>query len=147
MDEAYDYYLKGCSAGNADSCLNGGLLCVSNTPVNAQREKDYKQGLELLDKACLGNNALSCYYISGIFIQGVKDAINKDMSKAFSYSLKACELGNMYACANISQMYHKGDGVEKNEEKSKEYKEKALDMQKQLKEQMEIQFQQGTQKL
>lgn len=65
-----------------------------------------QQGLELLDKACTGNNAFSCYYISGIFIQGVKDVIAKDMSKAFDYSNKACDLGNMYACANVSQVRH-----------------------------------------
>ncbi|XP_037801364.1 cytochrome c oxidase assembly factor 7 homolog, partial [Penaeus monodon] len=89
-----------------------------------------QQGLELLDKACTGNNAFSCYYISGIFIQGVKDVIAKDMIKAFDYSNKACNLGNMYACANVSQMYRKGDGVDKNEEKSEEFKKKALDLQR-----------------
>lgn len=41
MDEAYSYYLKGCTAGDYDSCLNGGLMCVSNTPTNVQRPKDY----------------------------------------------------------------------------------------------------------
>ncbi|KAK8405752.1 hypothetical protein O3P69_001917 [Scylla paramamosain] len=146
MDEAYSYYLKGCTAGDYDSCLNGGLMCVSNTPTNAERPKDYNKGLELLDKACSGNNAFSCYYISGIFIQGVKDNITKDMSKAFHYSMKACDLGNMYACANVSQMYRKGDGVEKDEAKSEEFKKKALDMQEQFKEQMQIQFQQGAEK-
>lgn len=60
--------------------------------------------MELLNKACTGKNAYSCYYISGIFIQGVKDLIDKDMTKAFQYSLKACDLGNMYACANVSQV-------------------------------------------
>lgn len=60
--------------------------------------------MELLNKACTGKNAFSCYYISGIFIQGVKDLIDKDMTKAFQYSLKACDLGNMYACANVSQV-------------------------------------------
>ncbi|XP_042887034.1 cytochrome c oxidase assembly factor 7 homolog [Penaeus japonicus] len=144
MDDAYSYYLKGCSAGDPDSCLNGGLMCVSNTPTVQQRPKDYDKGLELLDKACTGNNAFSCYYISGIFIQGVKDVVAKDMGKAFDYSNKACTLGNMYACANVSQMYRKGDGVDKSEEKSEEFKKKALDLQNEYKEQMQIQFQQGT---
>ncbi|XP_042224377.1 cytochrome c oxidase assembly factor 7 homolog [Homarus americanus] len=145
MEEAYCYYLKGCTAGDYDSCLNGGLMCVSHTPTNDHRPKNYEKGLELLDKACTGNNAFSCYYISGIFIQGVKDAVSKDMNKAFDYSMKACNLGNMYACANISQMYRKGDGVKKDETKSDEFKKKALDMQDQFKEQMQLQFQQGSQ--
>lgn len=144
MDEAYSYYLKGCTAGDPDSCLNSGLMCVSNTPTTAKRPKDYDKGLELLDKACKGNNAFSCYYISGIFIQGVKDTITKDMRKAFDYSVKACDLGNMYACANLSQMYRKGDGVKKDEGKSEEFKKKAMDLQDQVKQQMQLQFQQGT---
>jgi len=143
MDEAYSYYLKGCGAGDMDACLNGGLMCVSNTPTNEKREKDYDKGLELLGKACEGENAFSCYYMSGIFIQGVKDNIAKDMSKAFEYSLKACTLGNMYACANVSQMYRKGDGVEPNEVRSEEFKKIALEMQTQFKEQQGINFQQG----
>ncbi|XP_068201477.1 cytochrome c oxidase assembly factor 7 homolog [Palaemon carinicauda] len=144
MDEAYSYYLKGCTAGDSDSCLNGGLMCVSNTPTNVKRPKDYDKGLELLDKACDGNNAFSCYYISGIFIQGVKDQIEKNMQKAFDYSMKACDLGNMYACANVSQMYRKGDGTAKDETKSEEFKKKALDLQDQFKAQATVEFQQGS---
>ena len=53
------------------------------------------------------DNASSCYYISGMFIQGVKGNLEKDMSKAFQYSIKACNLGNMYACANVSQVRRK----------------------------------------
>lgn len=49
MDEAYSYYLKGCSAGDPDSCLNGGLMCVSNTPTVQQRPKDYdKVSIQIL---------------------------------------------------------------------------------------------------
>lgn len=42
------------------------------------------------------------------------------------------------------QMYRKGDGVQKDEAKSEEYKKKALDMQEQFKQQAQLQFQQGT---
>lgn len=41
-------------------------------------------------------------------------------------------------------MYRKGDGVEKDEAKGEEYKKKALDMQEEFKEQMQLEFQQGT---
>lgn len=36
--------------------------------------------------------------------------VEKDMKKAFKWAVKGCELGNMYSCANLSQMYAKGDG-------------------------------------
>lgn len=43
-------------------------------------------------------------------------------------------------------MYRKGDGVEKDEAKGEEFKKKAMEMQEQFKEQMQLQFQQGADK-
>lgn len=33
------------------------------------------------------------------------------MTKAFNLALKGCDLGNMYSCANLSQMYQRGEGI------------------------------------
>jgi len=55
-----------------------------------------------------------------MFIKGIKDVCAKDMTEAFKYSLKACELGNLGGCVNVSQMYSKGDGTEKNPVAAKE---------------------------
>lgn len=79
--------------------------------------------MQLLEKACDAKNANACYYLSGMYIVGVqkdpqsKDAagkeelrVAKDMAKAFKFALEGCNLGNMYSCANVSQMYAKGDG-------------------------------------
>ncbi|KAH8306814.1 hypothetical protein KR018_002802 [Drosophila ironensis] len=68
----------------------------------------------------------------------------KDMKKAFQFARKACELRNMYACANLSQMYARGDGIEKNEKEAERYKKLALEMQDEVKKQQEtLGFQQG----
>ena len=37
------------------------------------------------------------------------------MEKAFEFAKKACDLKNMYACANLSQMYSRGEGTPKDE--------------------------------
>lgn len=55
------------------------------------------------------------------------------MQKAFTFAYKACELRNMYACANLSQMYSRGEGTEKSEEKAEKFKKMALDMQDEVK--------------
>lgn len=116
------------------------------------------------------NNATACFYLSGMHISGVqkkpedmangggsasastqskslKDAdyiVLKDMKKAFQFAHKACELRNMYACANLSQMYARGDGIEKNEKEAEKYKKLALEMQEEVKKQQEtLSFQQG----
>lgn len=113
------------------------------------------------------NNATACFYLSGMHISGVqkkpetstqvsttdikkaspKDSdyiLHKDMKKAFEFAYKACELRNMYACANLSQMYARGDGIEKNEKEAEKYKKMALDMQDEVKKQQQtLEFQQG----
>lgn len=57
----------------------------------------------------------------------------KNMEKAFAFAYKACELKNMYACANVSQMYLRGEGTEKNEEKAEKFKKLALEIQDETK--------------
>lgn len=110
-------------------------------------------------------NALACFYLSGMHISGVNEKKNsemnsdtskatnssstdyiipKDMKKAFLFSQRACELGNMYACANLSQMYAKGDGVEKSEANAEKFKKLSLEMQDEVKKaQPSLSFQQG----
>lgn len=114
----------------------------------------------LLEKACLGKNANACYYLSGMYIVGVKknnpleDAkfsgsknveyeIPKDMKKAFLYAQEGCNLGNMYSCSNLSQMYSKGEGVEKNPELAEKYKQIAVELQNELKSTESLTFQEG----
>lgn len=65
------------------------------------------------------------------------------MKKAFNYSVRACEMGNMYACANISQMYRKGEGVTKDEALAEKFKKKALEIQDEMKNQKQLTFQEG----
>lgn len=109
------------------------------------------------------NNATACFYLSGMHISGVqikpeenhppanqtpaKESdyiVLKDMKKAFEFAYKACELRNMYACANLSQMYARGDGTEKNEKEAEKYKKMAMEMQDEIKKQQQtLQFQQG----
>ncbi|KAG5674093.1 hypothetical protein PVAND_004079 [Polypedilum vanderplanki] len=156
--QAFQYYKKGCELKDADCCLHSGLLMVSRTKP-ALVERDVIKGMDALQKSCSLNNGTACFYLSGMFISGVfknEDAkksakpepseflIPKDMKKAFEFATKACELDNMYACSNLSQMYSKGDGTEKNDKKAEHFKKKALDMQDQLKKQHEeVKFQQG----
>lgn len=104
-----------------------------------------KQGLSYLSKSCDMENGNACFYLSGMYMSGASNStllsnkdkpqgeqtdnktfvLEKDMNKAFSFSTKACELKNFYACANLSRMYALGDGTEKNLDKSEEYKKKS----------------------
>ena len=154
--QAFKYYTRGCDLNDADCCLHSGLIMISKTKP-AIIERDVTKGMEALTKSCKMNNGTACFYLSGMFISGVhktddaKKSTNpddylvaKDMKKAFEFASKACELDNIYACANLSQMYMKGDGTERNEKKAEIFRKKALEMQDQLKKQQaELNFQQG----
>lgn len=48
--------------------------------------------------------------------------LEKDLKKAFMLTCKSCDLKNWLACANLSQMYARGEGTEKNPEKSEHYR-------------------------
>lgn len=118
------------------------------------------------------NNGNACFYLSGMLISGAegpiaiknkssellkssteknlpktvvkpKDfVIEKNMEKAFSFTYKACELKNMYACANLSQMYARGEGTEKNPENAEKFKKKAIELQEEMKNTKSLIFQQ-----
>jgi len=159
--QAYKYYERGCDLKDPDCCLHSGLIMVSKS-MTSSVERDVMKGFESLTKSCKMDNGTACFYLSGMHISGVLKQeksnntttasppvpsdfiVPKDMKKAFEFAARACELNNMYACANLSQMYRNGDGTEKNEKKAELFKNKALAMQEDLKkEKAELKFQQG----
>jgi len=146
-DIAFNFFKKGCELGYHSSCLSAGILDTANQSKNYIRTEapDKKQGIEYLRKSCdEGNIAEGCYRYSAFFIKGMKDACEKNMETAFRYSLKACELGSMGGCTNVSIMYSKGEGVEKNPEAAKEYSNIVGEMMNQLRaEQEQLKFGQG----
>ena len=58
--------------------------------------------MKLLDKGCNFKDDMSCHYLSGIFMTGIPKHVPENWEKAFEYASKACDLGNMYACSNVS---------------------------------------------
>lgn len=116
-----------------------------------------------MKKSCDGNDDMACHYLSGMYISGVPKnvtefnphnpeknknidyLIKSDMNQAFQFAKRACELGNMYACANVSMMYKKGEGCTKNQDESKKYFEIAQNLQKAHETTKELKFQQGLQ--
>lgn len=158
--EALIYFEKGCELNDKVACLHAGMLLTATGP-NVNVKRDVPKGYNYLKKSCDQGDDMACHYLSGMYLTGVpknvaeynphnpeknKDInylIKSDMKQAFHFAKKACELGNMYACANVSIMYKKGDGVEKNEEESKRYFKIAQSIQKVNETTKEIQFQQG----
>ncbi|KAJ7423955.1 Cytochrome c oxidase assembly factor 7A [Willisornis vidua] len=140
LKAAYKSFLKSCEKGgkkSVNACHNVGLLAhdgrVNNDKPDPVVARDY------YTKACDGNFAPSCFNLGVIYLQGAP-GVPKDMGSALKYSLKACELGHIWACANASRMYKLGDGVEKNDAKAEELKNRAKQLHKEQKEASSLVF-------
>lgn len=154
---AYKYFEKGCELKDSTSCFNQGILLTSSNEV----AKDPLKAAECFRKGCDYDNNMACYHLSSMYLAGIKkppspDAkplphghppvgeylLEKNMEKAFTFAKKACDLKNIYACANVSQMYTRGDGVEKNIELGKAFKNLTIQMQSDI-DKKGVEFQRG----
>ncbi|CAK1589693.1 unnamed protein product [Parnassius mnemosyne] len=116
--EALQYFEKGCELSDPASCLHAGVL-LTNTGSDITVQRDVPKGYNYLKKSCDRNDDMACHYLSGMYLAGVPRnvvdfnphnpeknknidyLIKPDLKQAFQFANKACELGNIYACANI----------------------------------------------
>ena len=145
MKTAFQYMKKGCEKNDALGCLYAGLLACAKDDVGITDKKSLvNEGVGMLDKACNELNEFrSCFYLSNIYLGGINGYIEKNLRKAYKLSLKCCEGGNPHACANVSQMHARGEGVQQNKELAETFRKRAVELENELKNGKGIQFQQG----
>ncbi|XP_010010417.1 PREDICTED: cytochrome c oxidase assembly factor 7, partial [Nestor notabilis] len=134
LKAAYKSFMKSCEKGgkkSVNACHSVGLLAHDGR-VNGDKP-DPVVARDYYTKACDGNFAPSCFNLSVIYLQGAP-GVPKDMNHALKYSLKGCELGHPWACANASRMYKLGDGTERNDAKAEDLKNRAKQLHKEQKE-------------
>ncbi|XP_043941894.1 cytochrome c oxidase assembly factor 7A [Protopterus annectens] len=125
LKAAYECFMTSCEIGgkkSTDACHNVGILAHDGQALDDK--PDVAIARDYYTKACNNNYAPSCFNLSAIYLQGAP-GIPKDMNQALHYSLKACDLGHIWACSNASRMYKLGDGVRKNDDKAESLKNKA----------------------
>lgn len=113
---------------SVEACHNVGLL-AHDGQVNEDGQPDLEKARDYYTRACEGSYASSCFNLSAMFLQGAP-GFPKDMGLACKYSMKACDLGHVWACANASRMYRLGDGVDKDEAKAEVLKNRARQLHK-----------------
>ncbi|KYN50217.1 PREDICTED: cytochrome c oxidase assembly factor 7 homolog [Cyphomyrmex costatus] len=142
----YKYLSKSCELNDEYGCLHAGVLGTSKSDVGEKdRATQIHAGAKYLKKACdMYNMDKACFYLSGIYLGGLENVIEKNYKEAYKLSLKSCELGNPYACANLSQMHTRGEGAQKNPELAAIFKKRATDLYEELtRSQKELKFHQG----
>uniref|UniRef100_H3A7C9 Cytochrome c oxidase assembly factor 7 n=1 Tax=Latimeria chalumnae TaxID=7897 RepID=H3A7C9_LATCH len=125
LKAAYDCFLKSCAKGgkkSIDACHNVGLLAHDGRALG--NKPDPTVARDYYTKACNGSFAASCFNLSALYLQGAP-GIPKDMSQALKYSLRACDLGHIWGCANASRIYKLGDGTAKDDAKAEALKNRA----------------------
>ncbi|XP_022087915.1 cytochrome c oxidase assembly factor 7-like [Acanthaster planci] len=125
--KAVDYFVKSCEGGYLTGCYGAGVA------LSGGDTEDPPQAAAFLQRACEGDHQEGCFQLGGVYLRGL-GAVEKDLAKAFHYTLRSCQLGQMYGCANVSRMYRLGDGTAKDEKLAEEYKAKAKELHRQAKE-------------
>ncbi|KAL4130692.1 hypothetical protein QTP88_008094 [Uroleucon formosanum] len=144
IPEMIRYFKKGCEYNWSDGCFAAGMKLHyhsdSITDID-ERTNNLLQSLQYLEKACNNKHSEACYVASNIHFSGIEEiGLKPNKSKFLEYSIKACDQNELKGCVNASIVYNKGDGVPKDLDLAQKYKERALDIQRQIQEEKGIKF-------
>lgn len=122
MSMALEYFSKGCDLDEPRACYHGGqILGVIDKKVNRIIPPDPDRSINMLGKACTsGKQPSACTLIHSFYLRGFHDR-PADLKLAAEYGQIACDQNEFACCYNLSRMYHLGEGVTADQEKSKYY--------------------------
>jgi len=123
---ALEYFMKGCDLDDPRSCYHGGqMLGVNDKHLNKIIPPDPDKALEMLTKSCKsGKQPQACTLLHSFYLRGLHGK-PADLVKSAEYAEIACDQDEAMACLNLSRMYHIGDGVKPDQEKSAHFRERA----------------------
>jgi TPR repeat protein len=121
--ETFKLNSEACKFGNHAGCATAGLCRLQGFGC----KKDPKEGLEMLAQSCNDNDAIGCFQLGRLYLDGgKKHGIGRNAEESFKHMYHACQLGHPNACQVVSVMYLKGDGVEKSEKQHAIFREKTM---------------------
>lgn len=126
---ALEYFIKGCDLNEPRACYHGGqILGVVDKNVNKIIPPNLEKSMVMLNKACLSRKIpKACTLIHSLYLKGVHE-VPADLKKAAEYARIACDQDEYMACFNLSRMYHLGEGVPSDKDKSAYYRNRAKDI-------------------
>jgi TPR repeat protein len=126
--ESCQYNFIACDYGLTEGCVNAGICRsegIGGWPVDVQ------DSLKFLDKACDDKHPVACLKLFKIFVEG-RGNVAKDGARAFEYTKRTCDYGDVLGCFNASRMLRIGDGVAKDLKLSEEFRSRAEAMNKEI---------------
>ncbi|CAF1599466.1 unnamed protein product [Rotaria magnacalcarata] len=118
------YYERACDLGFLKACHNTGVAYMQGDGC----EKNINRAIDYFKKACSGSVSESCLTLWSTYFNGHHGDIAQDRPKALEYASKACDLDLFQGCTNALIMHRRGDGVPKDPEREKYFKQKADDI-------------------
>ncbi len=99
MDEAYDFFAKGCQLGHFAACYNAGLMDSDKTGslgVRVNQQPDPRQAVFFFKKACdQGEFPDACYQYSSLCIKGQEDIL--EVKHLFSLIFKLASIRTLFS--------------------------------------------------
>ena len=86
--------------------------------------KDFPKAVQMFEKACDLQDAVSCFRVSSIYYQG-KEGVPQNYSRALDWAKKACELRDWKGCKNAAVLYANGMGINKDDTLARKYMDRA----------------------
>lgn len=112
FSEARPLLDQACAAGSWDSCETlttmyilglGGLS--RNSPIVG---KPFSEAIPIFKRECANDEADACSHLGWMYKNGI--GVPENWSLFFSYSSKACDWGDGFACFNVAVEYAVGVG-------------------------------------
>ncbi|XP_012287565.1 cytochrome c oxidase assembly factor 7 homolog [Orussus abietinus] len=127
IKDGYKYMMKGCENNNVEGCEQAGILSLGNSQIDdTDRSEQVKRGVAMLEKGCgTQKSDKSCFILAKVYLNGMKDYVEKNYSKAYKFFMISCDMGNPIACINVAEMLRRGDGVPKDDTLADAYKRRA----------------------
>lgn len=123
-----NYFERACELGFSKACHNAGIAYMEGDGC----EKNPTKALDYYKKGCSGSIPESCLSLWSAYFNGHNGDVVKDGPKAFDYASKACELDMFQGCVNAALMCRRGEGIPKDPEREKYFKQKAIDIKKKM---------------
>lgn len=99
-----------------------------------------KEAVAMLEKGCnVKHQERACSFLSGMYVRGIDDVVEKDPVQTYKFALKACEFGNFNACNHVARLHADGTGAQKSEKLAEQFRQRAKELEREIR--------QGTQTL
>lgn len=123
---ALEYFIRGCDYDEPRACYHGGqMLGVKDRKLNRRIPPDPDRSLTMLTKACMSRKQpLACTLVHSFYLRGFQGR-EPNLKLSADFAQIACDQDEYQGCYNLSKMYHVGDGVNPDQEKSKYYMQRA----------------------